>query len=166
MLEKLKGASIVAFFVGVLAMVFYTPAKLMQGCYEIKYEVLPIRDKVVSFIPIVNVWSAEKATFGKLPTAAIAEIFFMLTVPFRFFVVFNFSGFAINLFSMLLMVFAFILCYLLNALLVFRILHTADTMSLGAQIVWSVVFPIGQYYIGEHLPTVLKKEGMEVSTFK
>lgn len=155
------------FMLGFFCMMFVTPCIFARGIFKIEYDVLATSDKVISLVPILNVIKAEKLYTGKFSKTGLAAILLVVTFIVRLIIVFTLpSVYTAQLITIVLFILSIILVYVANVYIVFLVLNDADTMGLFGKIVFSAIFPLGQYYIGTYLPTVMKHFSKEEDTFK
>lgn len=151
------------FLVGILAMLFYTPAKFMQGICKLSYGDLTAKEKVMSYIPFYNVIKAEHIYTGRMSSIGIASVAVVIAFIARFGAIFYLTDNR----NMQIVTILFVLCalmawYLCNAITVFMVLHDA---SLPGYIWRSILFPFGQFYIGSYMNAVIKNMEKEEGTF-
>ena len=156
-----------SFMLGLFFMIFVTPCIFARGIFKIEYDVLAMSDKIVSAIPILNVIKAERLYTGKVSKTGVAAVFLVVAFIVRLVTVFVFpSVYIVQLITIVLLILSTTLVYVSNVFVVFLILNDADVFGVGCKIAFSIIFPIGQYYIGTYLPTVLKNFNKEEDTFK
>ena len=63
MLDKLFYIGV---FIGAICMVFFTPMKCTQGIYLLEYGTLTVKDRLLSFVPLVNIIKAEKLYYNDI----------------------------------------------------------------------------------------------------
>ena len=68
----MNGIITTGFVIGMLAMLFFTPAQYMKGIMQMSYGKLTVKDKVMCYIPIYNVVKAESLYTGKFSIVLIA----------------------------------------------------------------------------------------------
>lgn len=164
MLEKL----IVIFFViGVLTAIFVSPMFFMRGVYELEYGSLEAKDKFKSYIPIWNIASAECVYTGR--KFSFTALFTLLSFGFfalRFILVAtmvaNTAIHYVTIYGLFIFVIA---AYISNVVLVFKIIHEAGTKGMVGTLVNAIIFPLGQYYIGNTLGSEVKWQMKQEETF-
>lgn len=155
------------FIIGLFVMAFITPAAFAKGIYTIEYETVGIQDRLLCKIPILNICKAEKLYTGKFSVVGISYI--ILTVSFLLrLVVYNIArtNAVLTLVTVTLVCLAIIFSYIANVYVVFIVIHDAHVKSLASVILYAVIFPIGQYYIGNFLAATIKSFEREEATFK
>ena len=163
----LKSLVVTGFFVGLIAMLFITPAKYAQGIFKLEYGELSLADKVKSWIPIYNITKSELLYTGKFSLILVSTITFLVSLGIRFACVFLApSVLPVQLASILLLFIMFLFWYGSNFYAVFIVLNDSGTASILACILRSLFFPLGQYYIGTYLATVMKNYAKKEAVFK
>lgn len=151
--------------VGLFAMLFFTPYTLCKGIHILAYDSIDTKDKLMCMIPVVNIFRGEVLYTGKAPTVGISTVAFFVLFLLRVVEAFAGAGTTIANITIILLVISMLALYVTNFILVFRILKEADVTGFGAIIVFSLLYPIGQYYIGNLLPRVLKNSLKDDQTF-
>lgn len=150
--------------IGILALVFYTPKKLYEGVMLMQYGAVPGEERFKAWIPVYNVVKAESLYKGGRHCFILPSyIAVVLTVLVRILtVVAGVEGLTPELIEAVLVLVAILAAYVANATLVWSILHDAGCVSVGLQIVYTLIYPIGQDYIGKFLPanvaSIVKKD--------
>ncbi len=156
-----------AFICGILAMVFWTPATFARGIFTMEYAELSGREKVVTKIPVVNVIMAEHIYTGRISMVGIGTAAVIVMFCVRFLCVFLFpSAYVLQLVTVVLFLVSVVGFMLTNMILIWMVLTDTDVTSFFTKVALAVVFPLGQYYVGNFLPTVIKNMGKEEETFK
>lgn len=153
--------------VGVLAMLFYTPYMFAKGVLSINRDELPMSEKLKCFIPIGNVISAEKYYWGKLWLVSYATIFFIIATVAKigsWLLLHANSG--INFVTSIAWMLAVVLFFVANCIDVFVILKETDATSIPKAILLAIIYPLGQWFIGAHVPNILKKMKNKENTFQ
>ena len=146
----------ICFLVGLICMMFITPIQFAKGIRMIVYDEIPEEDRLSCYIPFYNIVSAEKLYTGRTSKVLIASCILLLSFLFRLLVLFFlYSSVVIQVASVILLVSSVVLCYLANAYIVFLVLHDSDTIGIIRQLLYAVVFPMGQNYIGVYLPAAI-----------
>ncbi len=146
---------IVMFFViGILAVLFYTPKKFYEGIMLMQYGAVPPEEKLKAWIPIYNVLKAENLYRGG--QRCFVKWGYILLVIAAFIegavLISGVEIMSVVMAAAVIVDIAVVLWYLANVLLVGSVLHASDCVSLPMLVVMSVVFPLGQDYIGKFLP--------------
>lgn len=151
------------FLIGILAMMFYTPAKYMQGIIKLSYGDITTGEKIRSFIPIYNLCKAERLYTGRVSIAGISAITLILTLGLRIVTVFLLPSIrGVQIVTVILFLLSILFVYCANVYIVFIVFKDA-----GVKGGWwrAILFPIGQYYIGTYLNNVIKHEVEKEETF-
>ena len=152
--------------IGVLAMLFFTPGMFCKGILTISNEELTGGQKVLCFIPIVNIFKTEKEYWGKLWLISYSIIVMVLSIIAKFATwYFMHSNVTLNLVTTILVLVAVAFMFIANAIGVWTIIRDTDATSTGKAIFFSVLFPIGQYFVGSYVPTIVSKSQNKEATF-
>lgn len=155
------------FLVGLVAMLFVTPAVYAKGIKELDEEELTKGERLKCWIPIYNMIKAEKQYTGTTSKILLSYVIFLIALALRLLVVFVVYEFiAIQVISIILLLVSVLVMYIVQCYVVFLVLHDSDTMGLFKAIMLSVFYPLGQYYVGAFLPVARKNLVKEKETFK
>ena len=159
----MNGIITTGFIIGMLAMLFFTPAQYMKGIMQMSYGKLTVKDKVVCYIPIYNVVKAESLYTGKFSIVLIAILSVMAFTSLRLVVVFTLPAVTfIQYISVIVFLLSLVFYYGANVYAVFIVVHDA---AIKGCMFRSILFPLGQYYIGNHMNVVVKNTIREERTF-
>lgn len=152
---------------GVFIFLFFTPCVFARGIYKMQYDMLTAKENLLTFIPIVNVIAAEKAYYpSKVSKVLVGFISMIAAIALRIILFFAVPTIPmVHVVTSLLVVIAILTFYILNCIVVFCIIHDAGTKTIGSEIFYALIFPIGQYYIGSILPNEIKYAESEQETF-
>lgn len=158
---------VAAFFIlGCLGILLYTPSKFNKGIKLSEYGELTGKDKLLSWIPIYNMVSAERVYTGRGASFLVTFISLILAVALRVIVVLTvIDVFLLNVVSTLLCLAAFVAFLLANMRLVYIVLRDAGCMGFMQRLLYSIIYPIGQNYIGNYLPAILSAMLKEEDAF-
>lgn len=163
----LKGFIATGFFVGLIAMIFITPAKYAQGIFKLEFGELERLDKIKSWIPLYNVAKSETIYTGHISMVLLGTILFIVSFCLRLVCVFVFSSLmTVQIASITFMFLMLLFWYGANFYTVFIVLKDSGTSSIMGCIMRSMFFPLGQYYIGTYLVTVMKNSAKREAVFK
>lgn len=151
--------------VGIFMMLFVTPYAMCKGIIEITYDDIDSSEKIKCMIPLYNMFVAEPIYTGGKPKIFISTLVSIIIFIVRMVEVLLGINNVIAWVTIVLLVVSMLITYLMNAVLVFSILKHADVMGYGLITVFAILFPIGQYYIGNFLPKVLRNALKQESTF-
>lgn len=147
----------VGFLIGILTMLFVTPGMYMRGIYKIEYDTLTTTDKILSWIPIVNVAKAERLYTGSVSKVCITSLTFIFTLGLRIAAIFAFpDDVRVQTVTVISLIITMLSAYAMNVYAVFIVLNDAGVGSMLSRILRSALYPLGQYYIGAHMATVVK----------
>lgn len=150
--------------VGVLALLFYTPKKLYEGVMLMQYGSVPAEERFKMWIPVYNVVKAENIYKGGRHCFILPSyIAIVVTILVRVVTIsIGIESFVLELAEVVFVLLAILLAYVANAVLVWSIMHDAGCVSLVMLVVYTLIYPIGQDYIGKFLPanveSIMKKD--------
>lgn len=163
MLRQIVFASVT---IGLFYMMFITPVYFSLGVVRMEYgDMFSMSDRIKCMIPIFNIMFAERLYTGKISKVFVSTIMFIVLTALRFVVVFMFpSNYILNVVTIVLFLLSLVLMYIANIYAVFIVINDAGVMSLPAVLIRSFIYPLGQWYIGSYLVTVIKnyKKGNNV----
>lgn len=162
----LDNLSIMLFFIGVVSILFYTPMVFARGIFTLSYGTLSSKEKVLCYIPVYNTIKAEVEYTGKFSKIAIATAMLLVSVLVRVICYFFFRNSTVILITVLFFLLSAVIYLISNMWLVFMVIADARIMPVWNTLLWAIVYPLGQYYIGTYLPVALKHAELEEETFK
>lgn len=153
--------------IGVLVMLFFTPAMMAKGISKIQYgDDETGVSKILNWIPIVNLVRAEKIYYGKFHIVSIATIVFLIMFPVRILVWrYMYSNTTLGLITYFGLFIAAGFFIVANIIFVFNVLHDVDVMRGAKLLIFAIAYPFGQYWIGAYLNNVLRHISNEKETF-
>jgi hypothetical protein len=123
--------------------------------------------KIKCLIPVVNILSAEKNYYGGIKFCGISTILFIVSTVVKFVTWFFLNSIGpLNFITSIIWLLSILLVYIGNAVFVYTVIHDADGLSTFKLIAATIIYPIGQFYIGQYLATVIKNAQREENTFK
>lgn len=152
--------------VGLLAMLFWTPQLMFKGVYKLGDDYSG-GNKVLSWIPILNICMAEKKYYGKLSvcTGSIISLFVGIGARVACWW-FLYDNKVVALASTILFWIVILFYFIANIIFVYNVIHDAEAVT-GFKLLLLVVFyPFGQYYVGQFLGNVLRHAKNREETFK
>ena len=153
-------------FVGLLVMIFYTPACLALAVDKMNGD-RGIGNLILSCIPCVNIIRAEYKYLGKIGLTGISTLLTIILITFKVVVYFfMYEQTLINFVALILIVVSIIFMYISNVVLIYTIIKDADVMSGLNAFLLSVVFPIGQWYIRSGLLSIIREKQEREATFR
>lgn len=153
--------------IGVLAALFWTPYKMALGIAKLNGDDITMGTKIACFIPIYNVIKAEKDYYGSIKLVTIATFAFIMSIIFKVVTwLMMHSNTTINLISTLLVLALFVFVLIANMIFVYTVIHESDALTPIKTIIFSIIYPIGQYYVGAYVATVVKNNRNREDTFK
>lgn len=164
----MQGTFLVSIYVGILFILFYTPFVFTKGIIKMDYGVLRKSDYIKSAIPVYNISLAESIFFGnKVSSLAITSSISIVSIVARFVAIFYFyESEMAQIVTVIIMVVAIIALYINNAIIMFRIMYISDVISIPKCIVFAILFPIGQVYVGTYISNLIKNTKKSKEVFK
>lgn len=158
---------IIGFILGVLVMIFWTPVSLARGVSLMESEDITKKEMIINCIPIINICRAESKYTGGISWITVSNIAFIVTLGLRIACAFTLPNvYILQIITIFLFIVSLVFFFGANMRLVWMILTDVDATELGAKIWMSIIFPIGQYYIGNFLPMIVKNLSKEEEVFK
>lgn len=152
--------------VGVLAILFFTPACMALGIEKYDGDV-PMANRLICCIPIVNLVRAEIKYYGKIRFVTISTITLFLGIVARVYIWRNYYDNVTLGTASIVIFYAVIFFWLLgNMIFVYNVIHDADALSGWKLILYTIAFPFGQYYVGAYLNNVVRHMRTQEETFK
>ena len=153
--------------IGVLAMIFWTPYMMAIGIAKLNQEDVTWGLRFKCFIPVYNIIKAEVDYYGKMKWLSIATLAFLFSCVAKVFTwLFVHSNVTVNLITTLLVMILFVFQLIMNMVFVYIVIHESDALPPIKTIVFAIAYPIGQYYIGSYVATVVKNNRNREETFK
>lgn len=162
----MAGVVITFFLLGILAITFYTPYCMAKGVQIIAYSDLSKSEKLKCMIPIYNVVNAETLYTGEFNWTLTSIGAFIATLVFRLLVVFLEGSKVVQIISIILVLITMLGVYIANVRLVYMVIKDAEVKSAAGALLFAIILPYGQYYIGTFMPTVVKNLAKQEETFK
>lgn len=147
--------------VGVLLIIFYVPYLLAKGLTQICYDKkLTGGQQVKCAIPIYNVFYADLTYYGKLSLPSWAFIAVVVVIIGRVLQwLFLYDASEILTQVMVVAVWAVLaFWWIANAINSFMIMKDSTVVPVGKAIIFSIIFPLGYFYIGSYLVNVMLHE--------
>ena len=147
--------------VGVLIIMFYVPYLLAKGLTQICYDKrLTGGQQVKCAIPIYNVFYADITYWGKLSFASWGFIALVATIVARlvqWFFFYSANEVIVQAFMIAVWV-ALIAWWICNVVNSIMIMKDSTVVPIGKAILYSIIFPVGYFYIGNFLVNVMLHE--------
>ena len=155
-----------AFLLGIFFMMFVTPAVFAKGVFLIDHGELDNSDKVKMWIPIYNVVKAESMYTGRVSFVGIGILVLFITTVIRVLAATFAEAYVVHILTIILFLLGIVFYYAVNVYIVFVVINDSDTKGLLGKVIYSLIFPLGQYFIGNFLPNEMKHLAKEESVFK
>lgn len=150
--------------VGVIAMLFYTPYRMAAGIDRMNGGGYGFKPKCC--IPVFNSIYAEVSYLGKVGFLSISIIAFILSIVLKVCTwLFMHQNTTINMITTFLVIGLFLLLYIANCWFVYMVIHDADVLGVFKLLLFTLIFPIGQWYIWL-VAVVIEKRQYKEATFK
>lgn len=154
------------FAIGLIMMLFWTPYLMAVGVESLNGEV-SFGQKIKCFIPVFNIINAERNYFGKVHMCGISTLIFTIVTIVKFCTWFFLNQMGpLNFITNILWLLSILLLYIGNCVFVYIVIHDADGLSMIKLIFATIIYPIGQAYIGYQLANVIRNAQKEESTFR
>lgn len=146
-----------AAIVGVLFIIFYIPFLLAKGVSQMAYG-KKLEGGIVArcWIPIYNIFYADKTYFGKLHLASYGFIIMVVCTVLR--VVqwrYMYSNEILARVFIMLFYLSIAAWYIMNCVTSFLIINESGAVSVIKAVIYSIVYPFGYFYIGQFLTVVV-----------
>lgn len=153
----MNSVTISAAIVGVLFIIFYIPYLLAKGVSQMAYgKKMETSILARCWIPVYNIFYADKAYFGKLSFQSYGFIAMVVCTVLR--VVqwyFVYDNAVLARVFIILFYLSIVVWYLLNCATSYVIMHESGVVNVGKSILYSIIFPFGYFYIGQFLANVV-----------
>lgn len=146
--------------VGVLLIIFYVPYLLAKGLTQICYDKkLTGSQQVKCMIPVYNVFYADKTYWGKLALPSISFILVVLVIILRVVLwLFLYDNAFATQASIILLWAILVAWWGCNSFNSFMIMTDSTVVPAGKALLFSIIFPLGYFYIGNYLVNVMLHE--------
>lgn len=152
--------------VGVLCMIFVTPYYMAKGIVWIGDDEFPIGKRIICMIPIVNLIYAEIKYYGRIGITTISDITLIIGVAFRVIAWrYMYSNVTIGTISIFVFWGVFAFYFIANMLFVWTVLKDADACVASKRFFYSLLYPLGQIFIGTNMVKLIRNRDKEVGTF-
>lgn len=154
------------FVVGIILMLFWTPYLMASGIESLSGDV-SVGTKVKCAIPVFNILSAERNYFGKIGMCGISTLFVIIATIAKMctWLFLNEMG-SVNFITSIIWIVSLLLVYVGNCVFVYSVIHDADGLGAFKLIFATILYPVGQFYIGKYLATVIRNAQREEKTFR
>lgn len=152
--------------IGLLAIMFYTPALMAMGISKYDGE-LTMQEKILCCIPVFNIIRAEYKYYGKVKTVTIGTIVLIVGVLARVYIWKNYYQ-NVTLGTISIIVFwAVIAMWLIcNMIFVYTVINDTGAVKGFKLLLYTIAFPFGQYFIGAYLGNIVRHMQQKEDTFK
>ena len=154
--------------VGLILMLFWTPYLLAKGVNKLSSgeDKLSFGEHFLCALPLVNTIRAEVQWFGKIAFHTIATFLMIAFTAFRIVVYMKmFDNKTMTQVSIYCFIAGAVLFILSHMFLVWRIMSDSDDNATVKSIIFGILFPFGQYYIGNYLGNVVRHNQKKVRQF-
>ncbi len=151
--------------IGVLAMLFYTPYCMAAGIDRLNTGKRGFKLKCA--IPFVNMISAEVGYYGKIGIKTISGILFLVGIILKVCTwLFMHGNTGLNMATTILVLALFVFCYIGNCVFVYTVISDANILPMPKLILFTLIYPIGQWYVQKGVAVVVEKRQKQEATFK
>lgn len=147
-------------------MSLWTPYLMAKGIESLSGP-LTTGSKIKCMIPIFNILRAEKNYYGSIKFCGISTILVVLLTVVKLSTWFFLNSMGqLNFITSVLWLLSFLLVYIANCIFVYTVIHDADVMSGGKLFLYTIIYPIGQYYIGTQVAGAIARVEREAEAFR
>lgn len=146
-----------AAIVGMLFIIFYIPYLLAKGVSQMAYgKKLEAGILARCWIPIYNIFYADKTYFGKVSYASYGFICMVVCTVLRVAQwYFMYDNAILARVFIILFYTSIVGWYVTNCVTSYMIMHESRVLNVGKCILFSIIFPFGYFYIGQFLTNVI-----------
>ena len=153
-------------FVGIIAILFVTPYMMSVGIASLEGKV-SIGERLLSAIPVLNITRAEKRYYSKPGLVTISIIAFVIMAIARVATWwFMYSNVPVCTASVIGLYLSIVFYFIANMKFVWDVLNDTDAMSGFKKLLFTLAFPIGQYFICSYIATIVKKQLKQEGVFQ
>ena len=151
---------------GVFAMLFVTPYFMAKGVTYFGDEEFPIGKRLICMIPVFNLIYAEIKYYGRIGIVTISDISLIIGVAARFIIWRTmYSNVGLGTISIFIFWGVIAFFFIANMIFVNGVLKDSGAVETGKRITYSILYPLGQLFIGTSFINIIKNTAKEVQTF-
>lgn len=147
------------FTIGILYLLFAAPYLLAKGIFTLKYGYCDKSDKIKCAIPFYNLYVAETLYTQSFPVMAITSLLTIMMALIRIVIMFVAPGSIMATIVVLILFIVMLIAFCItSSIFVARIIDKTDSVYGFKKILYIILFPLGEYYIGNYLAIAIKNE--------
>lgn len=146
-------------FFGVIFMIFWTPFLMAKGIQQLEVERLSVGETVMCLIPLFNIIRAEKMFYGKIGLCFWGIILSIVGIVARVAaIMINRENVILFYITLALFIIGFLVAYISNVRFVYTVIKKSNALTTGKRWLFSLIYPMGQWFIGNYLANILKNQ--------
>ena len=146
-------------FFGVIFMVFWTPFLMARGIQKLEVERLSVGETVMCLIPLFNIIRAEKMFYGKIGLCFWGIVLSIVGIVARVAAIMvNRENVILYYITLALFIIGFLVAYISNVRFVYTVIKKSNALTTGKRWLFSLLYPMGQWFIGNYLASILKNQ--------
>lgn len=146
-------------FFGVIFMVFWTPFLMAKGIQKLEVERLSVGETIMCLIPLFNIIRAEKMFYGKIGLCFWGIVLSIVGVVARVAAIMvNRENAILYYITLALFIIGFLVAYISNVRFVYTVIKKSNALTTGKRWLFSLLYPMGQWFIGNYLANILKNQ--------
>lgn len=146
-------------FFGVIFMVFWTPFLMAKGIQKLEVERLSVGETVMCLIPLFNIIRAEKMFYGKIGLCFWGIVLSIVGIVARVAAIMvNRENVILYYITLALFIIGFLVAYISNVRFVYTVIKKSNALTTGKRWLFSLIYPMGQWFIGNYLANILKNQ--------
>lgn len=146
-------------FFGAIFMVFWTPFLMAKGIQKLEVERLSVGETIMCLIPLFNIIRAEKMFYGKIGLCFWGIVLSIVgTVARVAAIIINRENVILYYITLALFIIGFLVAYISNVRFVYTVIKKSNALTTGKRWLFSLLYPMGQWFIGNYLANILKNQ--------
>lgn len=147
------------FTIGILYFLLVAPYLLAKGMFTLEYGECAGSDKFKCMLPFYNLFIAEKLYNGKFPIIAVSSFLTFVFMIVRIIIMFvapaqiTLTVVILGLFILSMLVF-----WVSSSYMVYKLLDQTDAVYGFKKTASIILFPIGEFYIGNYLALSIRND--------
>lgn len=146
-------------FFGVIFMVFWTPFLMAKGIQKLEVERLSVGETIMCLIPLFNIIRAEKMFYGKIGLCFWGIVLSIVGTVVRVAaIIVNRENVILYYITLAIFIIGFLVAYISNVRFVYTVIKKSNALTTGKRWLFSLLYPMGQWFIGNYLANILKNQ--------
>lgn len=152
--------------IALLIMLFWTPYLMARGVESLGGPV-DTGEKIKCMIPVYNILRAEKNYYGGIKFCGISTILFVALTVFKLVTwLFIHANGPLNFISSILWILSILIVYIANCIFVFTVIKDSGVVEGFRLVLFTIIYPVGQYYIGTQIAGAILNAQKEAEAFR